>query len=62
MLRENTPHEIGRVLAHAIANPGLRATLGKGARQVYKRIFSARSFAEKLHAALRLEQPVEIGG
>jgi SAM-dependent methyltransferase len=57
ILHENTPDEIGRVLARVIADPELRASLGRGAREVYERNFSARSFAEKLHAALGLEPP-----
>jgi GT2 family glycosyltransferase len=54
ILNENTAEEIGRVLARAIPDPGLRTALGEGAREVYERIFNARRFAEKLHAALGL--------
>jgi O-antigen biosynthesis protein len=57
MLHENTPEEIGRLLGSAIASAELRATLGKGAREVYERTFSVRSFAAKLHTALGLERP-----
>lgn len=59
ILHENTPEEIGRLLTRLISDPGLRAALGKGAREIFERTFTARSFAEKLHAALGLEQPVE---
>jgi GT2 family glycosyltransferase/glycosyltransferase involved in cell wall biosynthesis/tetratricopeptide (TPR) repeat protein len=62
ILHENIPVEIGRVLARAIADPGLRTALGEGAREVYERIFSARSFAEKLHSVLDLDRPAEIVG
>ena len=52
ILRENTPEEIGRVLARLIADAELRAKLGKGAQSVSQRTFSMRNFTEKLHAAL----------
>ena len=52
ILRENTPEEIGRVLARAISDPGLRAVLGKGARRVWEQTFTMGNFTEKLHAAL----------
>jgi GT2 family glycosyltransferase len=54
ILDANTPEEIGRVLARAIKDPDLRATLGRGAREVYERIFSMPIFTEKLLAALGL--------
>jgi glycosyltransferase involved in cell wall biosynthesis len=56
ILRESTPDEIGRVLARAISDAGLRAVLGKGARAVCERTFSMRSFAKRLHAALGIER------
>jgi glycosyltransferase involved in cell wall biosynthesis len=55
ILRENTPEEIGRVLARAISDDRLRATLGKGAREVWEQTFSMQSFAKGLHAALGIE-------
>jgi O-antigen biosynthesis protein len=57
VLQENTPEEIGQVLARLIVDPRLRAALGEGARQLWARTFSLQSFAEKLHAALGLEAP-----
>jgi glycosyltransferase involved in cell wall biosynthesis len=57
VLNENTPDEIGRALTRLISDRELRAALGKGAREVYEQTFSMRRFAEKLHAALGLEQP-----
>jgi hypothetical protein len=54
-LRENTPEEIGRVLARAISDSGLRAVLGKGARAVWEQTFTINNFAEKLHAALGID-------
>jgi O-antigen biosynthesis protein len=59
ILQENTPQEIARLLASAITNPKLRATLGRGAREAYERTFSMCSFAEKLNAALALDRPAE---
>jgi glycosyltransferase involved in cell wall biosynthesis len=59
ILQENTPEEISRFLASAITNPKLRATLGRGAREVYERTFSIQSFAAKLHAALGPEKLAE---
>jgi hypothetical protein len=52
ILEENTPEEIARVLSSLIVDPELRATLGKGAREIYERTFTVRSFSEKLYAAL----------
>jgi glycosyltransferase involved in cell wall biosynthesis len=52
ILEKNTPEEIGRVLSSVIVDPELRATLGKGAREVYERTFTVPSFADKVHAAL----------
>jgi glycosyltransferase involved in cell wall biosynthesis len=58
ILRENTPEEIGRVLARAVSDPGLRALLGKGARALCERTFSMRGFIKRVHAALGIEQPM----
>jgi lipopolysaccharide biosynthesis protein/tetratricopeptide (TPR) repeat protein len=57
ILRENTPDEIGRALARAIADPWLRAAFGKGARAVFEHTFSMQSFAKKFQAALGIERP-----
>ena len=42
IMHENTPEEISRTLARVIANAGLRAVLGQGARAVYERTFTMR--------------------
>jgi lipopolysaccharide biosynthesis protein len=55
ILRENTPEEIGRVLARAISDERLRATLGKGARGVWEQTFTMGHFTKKLHAALGID-------
>jgi glycosyltransferase involved in cell wall biosynthesis/Tfp pilus assembly protein PilF len=55
ILRENTPDEIGRVLARAISDPGLRATLGRGGRGAWEQTFTMGNFAAKLHAALAID-------
>jgi GT2 family glycosyltransferase len=54
ILHENTPEEISRVLARAIADTELRTTLGQGARAVSERTFTPQRFAENLEAALGL--------
>jgi O-antigen biosynthesis protein len=61
---ENTPEEIGQVLARAIANPELRAALAQGARAVYERTFTEQRFAQNLEAALGIgpPAPTTVGG
>jgi glycosyltransferase involved in cell wall biosynthesis len=55
ILQENTPKEIGRVLARAISDDKLRARLGKGARGVWEQTFTIKNFTAKLHAALGID-------
>jgi GT2 family glycosyltransferase len=55
ILHENTPEEIGRVLARAIADRDLRTTIGRGGRQVWEKTFSMRAFTGKLQTALGID-------
>ena len=61
ILHENTPEEIGCVLARAIGDPTLRTRVGEGARKVCEHTFSIRSFEEKLHSALGIELRKQLG-
>jgi O-antigen biosynthesis protein len=64
ILHENTPKEISRALARAIALAELRLELGQRARAVYERTFTLQRFAESVDAALGLTRPAPttVGG
>jgi glycosyltransferase involved in cell wall biosynthesis len=56
ILRENTPEEIGSVLARLINDRQLRKTLGTGARRVYEQNFTVPVFTAKLFSALDIDE------
>jgi glycosyltransferase involved in cell wall biosynthesis len=61
ILHQNTPEEIGSVLARLISNRQLREALGTAARQVYEQNFTVSLFKVKLFSVLEMADVFEKG-
>jgi len=55
ILHQNTPEEIGSALGRLIIDPRLRQTLGIGARELYRQMFTREAFEANIFQGLGLQ-------